>query len=361
MATATVQPGNRPAKSVVQTQLTPTQVVTTIPYASGQQQTFRLDRTMYYRSINLRLRGAITTTGASTTTNVQPGDEWGCVALIEIIANGGNVLRRITGEQLCVLNYLLAGYSKQLNTLQSGAGAAYSFDSVQPLWFILPAGLGKNPVDTTLNATLLSDLFIRITWGGPLTVNNLAGTTFTTAPSLEVSSDLSFFLNRTIVPAFSLTQLQSQLLVANLGVTGTGTGGFNYQIPVGQQYPFMLLNTKNTGTQVDAPNCLGTGLITSGTNQIINADLGIERYTNQFRQFVPVPTFANLFTNANNHYDAWTLLVYAKQRLLTESLNLVNFQNCQFYIQNTGGASGSQAVDLSVTPLVLFPTAQVTG
>lgn len=351
------QSNSTQAAKRVQTQLTPTQVVTSLLYSASSQTTFRLDRTMYYRSINLRLTGSITTGATTTSAHLKAGDEWGIVKLIEIVANGGNVLRSITGEQLAVLNYLLTGYAKQKCTLVGAAGT-YSFDSMLPLWMILPNGIGKSPIDTTLNATLLSDLFIRITWGVGTDINsgNAVAVTVSAATAIEVSNDLAFFLDKSIIPTFALTQLQTQSIQTNIPTTGKGTSGQVWQVPVGQTYAWFLLNMKSTGTQQDLAQ-FGTGLIQSGTNQLYNTDLNVERYMNQYRQYVPANSFSSFFGNTLDVYDGWTLWVMPKARLLTESLNLVNYQNCNMYIQN----NGATAIDLTVIPLTIYPTKQITG
>lgn len=348
-------PATRQARRTF-TQVTPTKIAGIIPFAASQKVTMqRLDRTMYYRSLNLRLTGSITTTGTSTTANLAPGDEWGCVALIELVANGGNVIRSITGEQLVILNYLFQGYIKQINTLVGVAGT-YAFDSTIPLWMILPNGLGKN-IDTTLNATVLSDLFIRITWGSALSINALASTTISATTQIEVSADNAFFLDRTIIPPFSLTQMQSYTF-QNIPQTAAGTQGYQYQIPVGQTYIAMLLNAKNNGTTQDNAIALtGNGVIQSGTNQLYNMDFVTEAAMNNYRRYIPFFRFTDFLNNTKNLFAAWRLIIFPKQVNLTESLNLINFQNCNFFVQN----ADTNAIDLTVIPLTIFPTKQVVS
>jgi hypothetical protein len=337
-------------------QMTPTKIGGTIAYAAGQTiQLAKMDRTMFYRSINLRFTGSITTTATSTVANLSGGDEWGLVQRINLVANGGNYIRSISGEQLVMVNYLLQGYLKNLTSLVGAAGT-YTFDSTLPLWMCLPGNMGK-AIDATLNATLLSDLYLSVTWGNPANINAAAGTTVSASTQIEVSQDQAFFLDPTIVPAFSLTQLQAYTF-QNIPQTGQGTQGYNYQIPVGQTYPFILINAKNTGTNVDNATALtGSGIIQSGTNQLYNMDMVTEAAMNNFRGYIPFFSFSQFLNNTNNNFAAWRLFKFPKQQYLSESLNLVNFQNCSFYIQNNQGS----AVDITVIPLTLFPTKQITG
>lgn len=338
-------------------QFTPSKILGTIPFTASTKITLaKLDRTMMVRSYNLRITGSITTTATSTTANIQPGDEWGAVLLIELVANGGNVLRSITGEQLCIANYLLQGYIKQINTL-SGAAGTYAFDSTLPLWMLLPGNIGK-ALDTTLNTTLLSDLYIRITWGSNLSINGVAGTTISATTQVEVSADQAFFLNRSAVPSYAMVQLQNYQL-PNVPPTGAGTAGYPWQVPVGQTYPFWLLNVKNTGTLQDSATGLaGNLVIQSGNNQMYNVDMSLEAQMNNFRNFIPFSRFTDFLNNTFNLFAGWRLIRFVKQQYLSESLNLINFQNCTAYIQNS--ASG-QNVDFNLIPLQIFPASQVIG
>lgn len=350
-------PTSPTAQRRILTQITPTKILGQISISKNQQVTMtKMDRTMFYRQINLRLTGSITTTGTSTTANIGAGDEWAIVQRIELVANGGNVLRSFTGEQLVMWNYLLTGYAKELNTL-SGAAGTYNFDSTLPLWLCLPGMIGKN-IDTTLNATLLSDLYLRITWGGDLTINALAGSTVATTTQISVSADQAFFLDRTIVPRFALTQIQSYTF-GNIATTASGTQGYQYQIPVGQTYAAFLINAKTTGGTTDNAVALtGSGIIQSGSNQLYNMDMQIERMTNQERSYVPANNFTAFLNNTKNLFRGWLLLKFPKYTNITEALNLVNYQNCTFYIQQ---ADAGNAVDLTVIPLTIIPTQQVTG
>jgi|ERR1700761_4671397 len=337
-------------------QFTPSKILGTIPYQVSSKITLpKLDRTMMVRSYNLRLTGSITTTTTSTSANLGAGDEWGLVTLIELVANGGNVLRSITGEQLVVLNYLLQGYIKQINTLTGSAGT-YAFDSTIPLWMLLPGNIGK-ALDTTLNTTLLSDLYIRVTWGTPASINTAAGTTVAATTQIEVSADQAFFLNRAAVPAYAMVQLQNYQL-PNVPPTGAGTAGYPWQVPVGQTYPFWLLNVKNTGTTQDNATALGGNLvIQSGNNQMYNVDLSLEAQMNNFRNFIPFSRFTDFFNNTLDLFAGWRLIRFVKQQYLSESLNLINFQNCTAYIQNASGVN----VDFNLIPLQIFPASQVIG
>lgn len=345
----------------IQTQMTPTKILGSIAYVSNQAaQPFKIDRSFMYRSLNLRLRATMITSGASVAGSLGAGDEWAVVKNIQLIANGGNVLRSITGEQLVIMNYLLQGYVKDLNTIidSSTNGATLTLDSVQPMWMCTPGDIGKTPIDTTLNATLLDDLYLQVTWGTHTDVNASASS-FSSTPTIEVSADLAYFLDTRINPAFNLTQLGSRF-TSNIAASGAGTAAPNITLPVSQVYAFLLFNSKNTGTTQDssAANAIGTIVIQSGVNQFYNFDAKLERRMNAFRMRLPKMSFADFLTNTKNVYDAWTLIKFPRYWLNSESFNTRGFQNCDMYVQN---AAASQAMDLTVMAYNIIPTASVTG
>lgn len=356
MATQTAQ---NPKK--ILTQMTPTKILGTIPYVASTQQVLKIDRSFMYRSLNLRFTGSITTGGTTTTANLSGGDEWAVVLAIELIANGGNVLRYITGEQLVIFNYLLAGMLKDLVTLSGGA-ATYAWDTTVPLWLCAP-GMGKTPIDFTLNATLLDDLFLRITWGTPQNVNNETSTTMSATSAIEVSADMAYFLDATINPAFNLTQVMTRKF-STVAPTGSGQQGFDWQVPVSQVYCAMLFNTKNAGTGTDSqagtvasPSGMGSIVIQSGINQFFYFDSKVEKRMNGNRAPLPALSFTAFLNNTKNIFDAWTLIKFPRYWLTSESFNTRGFQNCDAYLQN----AGTNNLDINVITFTMIPTATVTG
>jgi hypothetical protein len=344
--------------TAIQTQMTPTKIMGILTFAANQaSQPFKIDRSFMYRSLNLRLTGTLTTTGTSSAASLGAGDEWALVKNIQLVANGGNILRSISGEQLVIMNYLLQGYQKDLCTLASSA-TSFSFDSVEPLWLCTPGDIGKTPIDTTLNATLLDDLFIQVTWGNYTDINASANA-FTGTPSLEISADMAYFLDTRINPAFNLTQMGVRTSV-NVAASIAGTQAFNMTLPVSQVYTFLLFNSKNTGTTQDssAANSIGNIIIQSGVNQFYNFDAKLERRMNVFRMPLPTMAFSNFMANSKNLFDAWTLIKFPRYWLSSESFNTRGFQNCDMYVQN---AAASQALDISLLSYNIIPTASVTG
>lgn len=337
------------------TQITPTKILGTIPFVAGTQQILKIDRSFIYRSLNLRLTGNFSTSGASTAASLSAGDEWAMVKSVELIANGGNTLRFITGEQLVMHNFLLDGYIKDLSSI-SGTSSSFAMDSMEPLSLCMQGDIGKTAIDTQLNATLLDDLYLRITWGQGSDVN-ASFSSFTTTPQIEVCADMAYFIDSRVNPAFNLTQIGARFFSA-LAPSNAGNSGNNIQLPVSQVYDYLIFNSKTAGTKIDNPNSIGTIVIQSGVNQFYLFDSKVQRRTNAWRGKLPGITFTSFLNNTSNSFDAWTVIKFPQYVLSSESFNTRGFQNCDLFVQN---ALNSGNIDLNLVTHTTIPTPTVTG
>ncbi len=225
----------------------------TVGYSSNNKQAERLSRGMVYRELHLRLQGAPTLSGANNTqANTDPGDEWGVVKRIDIIANNTDVIKSISGKALWWMNHFMYGNSPRITpAIGDGSTANPSFDSVLILPFWMPNSI--RPMDTALDSRNLSDLKIEVTWGAFTDVNS-AATAWTTEPTLEVGS----------LESFNVTGPFSQWRVFEIEKEITATNPrFQIQLPVGPIYRGFMLHFTDAG--VDDSAILNNFKLVSGT------------------------------------------------------------------------------------------------
>ena len=165
-----------------------------VNYSGGNTVSEDLGRGMIYRELYLRLQGTMTFSDSAdnTTANLLLGDEWAIVKAIKIVANHTDVIKRVRGAHLFILNYLWYGQRPNINdTLGDESTTTINIDStlILPLW--MPRSV--KPIDNALDARELSGLTIEVEWGADANdISSGADSAFDTDPTLTVFSLESF-------------------------------------------------------------------------------------------------------------------------------------------------------------------------
>lgn len=196
---------------------------------------------MQYRLLKLRLKCQPTIAALdNTTANTLRGDEWAVAKKIEVIANGTDVVKTISGPELRWLNAIWnANMPNVTATLGDGATANPSCDSTLFLPFMMPRSI--KPIDTLLDSSVMSNLEIAVTWGTHLDINATA-TGFTTTPTLEVNSDESFGQEGSSFSNWRLFSIKQEI--------GATNPQFQIQLPVNAVYRGFTLFTLDAGVEV---------------------------------------------------------------------------------------------------------------
>lgn len=240
----------------------------TLNFQANSKVTENLSRGMIYRALMLNLAGTVTTSagGDNDAADVKPPAEWGVIERIDVIANGSDVLKSISGESLWWHNYFWFGGVPQQSAAIGGGGDDPAFDSTLILPFWMPRAV--RPFDTALDARRLSQLQIDVTWGDQNDILRPAGASaFTVAPTLDVFGLESF--NPPQGSAFSqwqITQMQET-------ITATNTA-FRLELPVGHMYRKFIINTQNgadVNNLADVATVINRVKLKSGTT--VYADL----------------------------------------------------------------------------------------
>lgn len=225
---------------------------TTVEYSSNNKIDKSLSRGMIYRELHLRLTCQPTlTAGNNVYANILGGDEWAVVKRIQIIANGTDVIKSISGRTLKWLNFMWHAHTPR-NSVALGAGGANpscASSLILPFW--MPRSI--RPMDTALDSRQLSDLKIEITWG---TYTDIAASAsaWTTEPSMEVYSLECFGVNGPFA-TWRLFEIEKEITATN--------SQFQVQLPVGPVYRGFYMRT--TDAAADANDILNNFKWKSGT------------------------------------------------------------------------------------------------
>lgn len=310
----------------------------TISYQSGSQESLTLSRGMVYREIYLRLTGQPTVTDANNTAaKTLQGDEWAYVQKIELIANNTDVLRSITGNQLWWINYFLFGKAPAVtSTIGDSATANPSFDSVLvlPLW--MPGSI--RAMDTALDARILSDLKLRITWGAYTAMNGDCSA-WTTEPKLYVSSCESF----NVQGPFS----QWRLFGIEKEITATNSQ-FQVHLPVGPMYRGFFLNFTDAGADDGA--VLNNFKIVSGTTVFADMSEEFLEHTERIRT-------RDVYDNTRrgttyNSINGWYYYDHVKDGFNSEAIDTLGFSEFLLELDVTVGAGTTKAI---IIPSQIYP------
>lgn len=246
----------------------------TCQYSANNKVSEPLSRGMIMRHLMLRLRGTITTSagGDNDAADVQKAGEWGVIQRIDVIANGSDVIKSISGEQLWWLNYFLFGSAPRESAAIGAGGDDPAFDSVLLLPFWIPRSV--RPFDTALDARRLSDLKIEVTWGDQNDILTPAGASaFAVAPTLDVYSLESF--NVPTNAAFS----QWRQFIIEKEVTAANSQ-LRIELPVSHLYRGFLINTFGGATVAafaDIATILNNVKLISGTTVFADIPANILR------------------------------------------------------------------------------------
>jgi len=266
----------------------------TIAYSTGNKVSEDLSRGMVYRELHLRLSGALTATTANNVyANILRGDEWAVVKKIEIIANGTQTIKSLSGATLRWLNFFWYGRTPRVSILLGAGGANPTFASTLILPFWMPRSV--RPIDTALDSRQLSDLKIEVTWGSHTDIA-AAATGFTTAPTLRVDSIESFNIEGPVA--------MGRLWEIEKTVTATNSQ-FQVQLPVGGMYRGFYMNT--TDAAVEQGDILNNFKWKSGTTVFADVNDEVLKDVNHLRHGLEHShsgtTYHDNYIGNNNDYE----------------------------------------------------------
>lgn len=212
----------------------------TVVFSQNNKVSVDLNLGSVLEELVLRLRYAPTLTNTNNTqAKTLRGDEWAIVKGIRLVANGTDVLRDFSGDELWWINFFTYHLMPQVSpNLGDGTTANPVIDSILVLPTVLP-GI-KRPFDVVLPTGKLSSLKLEIEWGASTDLNADAAA-FTTSPTMEIYSLQSFGIA-------NLQPGQMRIYSTQSTITAT-TPRHQVKLPVGVTYRGLLIQTLDAGVE----------------------------------------------------------------------------------------------------------------
>lgn len=322
----------------------------TVAYVANGRQREKLDRGMVYRELYLKLTATVAVAGGGTTTaaaNIQPGDIWGVVRNINLLLNSNDSIRNISGEQLAWLNFFQ--YSTPPRATTNIIGITATNSAIVESWLVLPLWMPNSvkPIDTALDARLLSDFSIEITWGDETDIGSGTGFGFDVDPVLEVFGLQSFGVNG----PFNTMRIFD---IVNTGIAQNSQ--YRVDLPVGNMYRAFLINAKD-GNGDDDPDLIGNVKLVSGPTVFCDMDYDTVRNAmfqrTGMREVLAAGGGSVLpyFLSSGSDLDAWTYLDLVTDGLVTEAIDTLGFSELKLEFDVLGTISALHVMPIEVIPL----------
>lgn len=319
---------------------------TSVEFSANNKVSKDLKRGMVIRHLMLRLTGRPTLTNANNTAaNTQRGSGWGVVKRIDIVANGSDVIRSISGEALWWYNYLMTGNRPPItSTIGDATTANPTIDMALILPFWMPNALRS--MDTALDTRQLSDLKIEVTWGTYTDVNS-AATAWTSNPTLEVYALESF----NVAGPFS----QTRFYTIEKTITASNSNE-QIKLPVGPMYRGFMIHTTDAG--VDDGDIINNIQLKSGTTVFQDIEYSIARDEMVITQKLLRDVDGGYGTikyqpSTSSDLNGWYWLELVTDGYMSEAIDTLGFSEFELELDVTigGGATKIEVFPLQVIPV----------
>jgi hypothetical protein len=317
----------------------PTQICRRMVHASAKAlalndiTTIDITPGMMLRQLHLCLNATPTlTAGNNTAAKTILGDTWGLVKRIDLILDGDQTIRSLTGRELQVLNWLLVGMPR-IQALLGDSGAANPVLSSTlrlPLW-----SLGTiRPIDTILPTARRQAISLKITTGTFTDINGSASA-WTTAPTLDCVGDWSYYpanADLTLVPPIYPSSINRK----TFDCAGSGDNTFRLQVGSGARYRGILMGVHAVDRLSDSALALRT-TIKSGPTTYYDSLYNVDKDDIHLSSRGGLPTgdgagtgtavtailggSFNPFKSSLSNLTAWQWIDFCKDGRLSESLN----------------------------------------
>lgn len=311
---------------------------TVIPFSANNKIAKDLARGYLYRDLTLNLTCQPTVTAANNTqAKTGKGDEWACVKKIEVIANGTDVVKSISGRMLrwcnLIWNHALPNLTSKLG---DGATANPSCSSslILPFWMYDSI----RPIDTCLNSALLSNLQIVITWGNYTDVSSSA-TAWTTEPSIDVYSNEAFGLQGQF-GSWRVYEISQDVSATNADL--------QLQLPVGPVYRGFAMAIDDGGTEKSG--LLNNFKLTSGTNVFADIDSAALQAEQTARRGIDRDSLAP--RSSLSSLDGFLYYDHVLDGYLSEGIDTIGFAELTAHFDVTKGAG---TTTLLIVPQQVIP------
>lgn len=313
-----------------------------VAFSANNKVSEPLGRGYIYRELYLELTATLDDpTNAYAAVGL--GDEWACVKKVDIVANGTDVIKSISGPMLRWLNFFWYG---RFPTVSPALGAG-SGDPELRSTLILPFWMPRSvrPIDTALDSRRLSDLKIEITWGDYDDVNGTTATGWITEPTLRVDSLESYGIDGPFAN-WRLWEIEKT-------ITAT-TSEYQVQLPVGGMYRGFFMRTTDAG--VMQGDILNNFKWRSGTNVFADVDSAIMRDVEMLRRgeqrSYSGTAYDDLAQANNESFEGIYAYDHVTDGMLTEAVDTAGFSEHELSLDV---AVGGGTTKILILPSQVIP------
>lgn len=286
----------------------------TINYAANAKESEKLDRGFILREMALRLSIGLTADAgdAIDAANCSPAGIWGIVKAIRLKLNSNTIIRDISGDELKMLNYFYynqGDYDEESN-LAIGVGLTDTVTStlILPLWMVDSI----QPIDTQLDARVLSGLQIEVDWGNITDITSAASASISTDPTIEVGT-----LNAWGIRGPFNTQIVTSEIRDTVGVNTK----YQIDLATGNLYRSLLIGVQDS-SGYDVAGSINNIRLKSGGTDFFNLPADMFNAWQDKREKLFTRTDAgDLWFSDNRDVKAWYYLDFVTDGHLSETIN----------------------------------------
>jgi len=315
----------------------------TLQYAAGAKETEKIDRGYIIREIALRLTCTITTTDtAITAADIVPAGLWGLVENLRLKLNSNTNIRDISGDQLKLLNYFYynQGDFTDESALVVGTATTVTVNStlILPLWMVD----SMQPIDTQLDARLLSNLELQVDWGDISKITGAANVTLDSA-QMEIGTLNSFGIKG---------PFNTQLVTAEQYDLSGSNSRFQIELATGNLYRSFLIGCQDSSGN-DLVDAIDNIRIFSGGTDFFNLPAEMwQRWSDKRERIIQnVNDGSGRFVSSNRDMDAWFYVDMVTDGYLSETINAVGMSTLKIELDVNQAVSSLQLVKQEVVPL----------
>jgi len=315
----------------------------TIAFSQGSKETEKIDRGYIIREIAVRLSCTITTTDtAITAADILPAGLWGIVENMRLKLNSNTNIRDLSGDQLKLLNYYyynLGDFTDE-SALVVAAGETVTVNStlIIPLWMVD----SMQPIDTQLDARLLSNLELQIDWGDITNITDAANVTLD-ACSMETGTLNAFGIEG---------PFNTQLVTAEqFEVTGSNSR-FQIDLSTGNLYRSFLVGCQDSNGD-DLVNAIDNIRIFSGGTDFFNvpAEMWQRWSAKRERTIKGLNDGSGQFVSSRRDIDAWFYVDMVTDGYLSETINAIGLSTLKIELDVNQAVASLQLIKQEIVPL----------
>lgn len=320
----------------------------TLTYAANAKQTEKLDRGYVIREIALTLTAEITTDGtdAITAATIQAAGLWGLVQNLRLKLNSNTNIRDISGDQLKLLNYFYynLGDFEDEQTLVMPISTTRTISStlILPLWMVDSA----QPIDTQLDATLLSALELQVDWGD--ITNVLSG-----APAASATLSADPYIQVGTLNTYGVKgPFNTQLVTAEEFVVSGANSRYQVELATGNLYRSFMIGAK-TDAGADAPGFIDNIRVFSGGTDYFNlpTDMWQAWSRRRERNVQQMNDGSGKFVSSQRDMDAWYYVDMVTDGYLSECINAIGLSTLKIELDINTAIESLQIIKQEMVPL----------